>query len=103
MFDTKAQIMTHRKESHPNLISPCSFFIEGKCSFEDSVCWYSHKPIKSTSLREFYCRFCDKSFKRKLDFMIHRKSEHENFIPACREEKKDSCRFTQKECWYKHE
>ena len=25
-----------------------------------------------------------------------------NFIPACRADNIDSCRFTEKECWYKH-
>ena len=104
LFDTKCQIMTHRKECHPNLIKPCSFFMEGKCAFDDNVCWYSHKdkPNKSTVLKEFKCRFCDKSFKRKEEFMIHRKTEHKNFIPACRADNIDSCRFTEKECWYQH-
>ena len=103
LFDTKGEIMTHRKESHPNLIKPCTYFIEGKCSFEDSVCWYSHKSIKSAVIQEFKCRFCGENFKRKEEFMKHRKIEHENFIPTCRENKKDSCRFTNNECWYKHE
>ena len=102
LFDSKSQIMIHRKESHPDLVKPCNYFMEGKCTFDDSVCWYSHKNIKPAVQKKFDCRFCDKSFKRKEEFMTHRKSEHENFIPPCREDQKDSCRFTEKECWYKH-
>ena len=76
--------------------------MEGKCAFEEK-CWYSHKNIKSTIIKEFKCRFCDKCYKRKEEFMVHRKMEHENFVPACRADKNDSCRFSDKECWYKHE
>ena len=95
--------MTHRKECHPNLIKACSYFLEGKCCFEESVCWYSHKTTKSTVPKEFKCRFCEMIFNRKEEFMTHRKNVHENFIPRCREDINGTCRFTTKECWYKHE
>ena len=102
-FYSKGEIMTHRKEVHPNLIKACSYFLEGKCSFEESDCWYSHKRTKSTVEKEFQCRFCEKIFKRKHEFMIHRKNEHKNVIPTCREHQNGTCRFTTIECWYKHE
>ena len=56
LFDTKCEIMIHRKECHPDLIKSCSYFMEGKCAFEEKY-WYSHKNIKSTIVKEFKCRF----------------------------------------------
>ena len=34
--------------------------------------------------------------------MEHRKIEHVNYISECRENKNGWCRFSDKECWFKH-
>ena len=77
-LSTKCELMNQRKKSHPNLIKPCKIFLEGKCYF-DNICWYSHQKTRPILVEEFKCRFCEKTFKRKEEFMIHRKIEHENY------------------------
>ena len=36
------ELKTHIKRTHPEKLNVCSFFLEGKCMFEDDICWYSH-------------------------------------------------------------
>ena len=40
-FVDKKHLMQHRKEYHIEKVKPCSYFIEGKCDF-DEECWYLH-------------------------------------------------------------
>ena len=46
------------------------------------------------------CRNCEKVFKTKPDFMVHRKTEHYRLVALCR--KGDDCQFKNR-CWWKHE
>ena len=104
---SKGDLMTHRKQSHPQTIKMCRYFIQGNCAFDAQVCWYSHdQSIKYTTaqtLKEFKCSFCGKAFQSKSAFMKHRKDEHQKTISECRNDKNGWCRFSAEKCWYKHE
>ena len=43
IFESKAQMMSHRKLEHSNLITPCNKFRLGNCRFRMEVCWYKHE------------------------------------------------------------
>ena len=108
-FTTKGELMSHRKEIHTTTIKICRYFVQGKCAFNDDVCWYSHNKIEQNkasefpqTLKEFTCSFCDNKFKRKTEFMEHRKSMHADHISECRDNKNGWCRFSDEDCWYNH-
>ena len=85
--------MEHRKEAHIEKVKPCSYFIEGKCDFDDE-CWYVHCSTGSGhEKKEFICRACDKRFTNKNDFMQHRKKEHVQNLFFCKNALKGTCRF----------
>ena len=50
----------------------------------------------------FKCNSCDKEFKLRLDFLRHRKKEHEHVVPKCRNEPSKSCKFGDLKCWFNH-
>ena len=104
---TRWELMSHRKKEHPTTIKICRYFIRGECSFGDKLCWFSHnknnKDNIPQTLNEFKCSFCGEVFKRKLDFMKHRKSNHPETISECINEKNGFCRFQDDECWFRHE
>ena len=104
------ELMTHRKNSHPETIKTCKYFVKGKCGFPESVCWFNHKIRETNSatltpqtLMQFHCGFCKKIFTNKSDFMKHRVREHEEYVPECRNNLNGCCTFSAKECWFKHE
>ena len=41
-FTSKLNLMTHRKEVHPDKIKDCRFFKENTCVFDENACWYGH-------------------------------------------------------------
>ena len=94
------------KERHPHTIKTCKYFLMGKCDFPESVCWFNHTKDTSSpspqSLLEFRCGFCDKVYRNKSQFMKHRKSDHEDSVPDCRDFKNECCNFSANECWFKH-
>ena len=42
-FDSKYDMMIHRKKSHSNHIKQCNKFLQGSCQFQESFCWYNHE------------------------------------------------------------
>ena len=101
-FENKKCFMEHRKEAHIEKVKPCSYFIEGKCDFDDE-CWYVHCSTGSGhEKKEFICRVCDKRFTNKNDFMQHRTKEHVQNVFFCKNALKGTCRFGAKKCWFNH-
>ena len=41
--------MTHKKQNHPQSVSKCRDFLEGKCDFTANECWYNHEKRKPVS------------------------------------------------------
>ena len=100
--------MVHRKEKHPNKTKMCRYFLQDKCAFDGSICWFSHDQTNDSKgslfpqiLKEFKCSFCEQIFKNKSDFMQHRKHEHPKYVSECRENQNGSCKFDET-CWYQH-
>ena len=44
-FESKPDMMGHRKKYHPNIIKPCFQFINGNCPFQSEFCWFIHSQI----------------------------------------------------------
>ena len=102
-FSTKGDLMIHRKEAHKEKVNQCRYFTAGNCVFGDESCWYSHSRSNTdTSLSEFKCTICEKSFKIRSDFMHHRKEDHIKNVPICIDSVNGICRFGTGNCWYNH-
>ena len=41
-FESKPNLMRHRKISHPNVIRQCNNFAQNMCKFQGSSCWFRH-------------------------------------------------------------
>jgi hypothetical protein len=54
-------------------------------------------------LKQFKCGFCENVFEHKSDFMNHRKKQHTQSVPACRDNINGTCRRDTSTCWFKHE
>ena len=102
-FETKRDLMSHRKDTHIEKVKFCSYFAEGKCIFGDD-CWYNHSKTGSNyDKTEYRCRVCDKSFVNRHDFMHHRRKEHAKNVPFCKNALKGTCHFGVNNCWFNHD
>ena len=51
-FNTRAEVMVHRKKRHPEIVKPCSNF-EGKiCRFNEKFCWFKHADTEDVESME---------------------------------------------------
>ena len=41
-FDTKRNLMDHRRDYHKHLSKLCRYYMKGECEFDDQ-CWYRHE------------------------------------------------------------
>ena len=77
-----------------------------KCEFPENVCWFMHKKPDTTlsqqTLKDYKCGVCEKTFHHKTDFMNHRKQEHAQFVPECKDYRNGVCRYEQNGCWFRH-
>ena len=101
-FETKGNLMMHRKSAHIDKVNNCTYFSEGNCDFGDR-CWYNHSRDRSDSDKTFKCSFCEQIFKTKSDFMSHRKTAHAKKIPICKNSMNGFCQFGRKHCWFNHD
>ena len=101
-FKNKDDLMIHRKKSHEERVTRCRFFMEGKCTFGDE-CWYSHKTNARKTVTEYTCKICEQVFKFKAEFMKHKRHEHVESVPVCRDALNGTCHFGNTKCWFKHE
>ena len=42
-FESKPEMMKHRKKMHSQVIMPCTQFQINKCRFQDERCWFKHE------------------------------------------------------------
>ena len=101
-FKTKGALMMHRKDVHAEKVNMCSYFIEGNCNFGTDKCWYSHTK-NNQKTTTFKCSKCEQVFETRPDFMLHKKKDHSESIPICREALNGTCKFGKINCWYNHE
>ena len=100
MFNSKAELMIHRKLQHSDIIKVCNWYKNGTCVYTDDTCWYSHEYDRNVNQT---CRFCEQTFESKNQLMVHRKSIHVNIVAKCRNFQLGDCNFSNEECWYKHD
>ena len=41
-FESKTELMVHRKTKHKSKVRMCTNFMQNNCKFESKACWYSH-------------------------------------------------------------
>ena len=73
-FDTKRNLMDHRRDYHKHLSKLCRYYMKGECEFDDQ-CWYRHETssrMKTVSL----CNNCDETFVSKSELAIHMNEKH---------------------------
>ena len=95
--------MKHKKTMHMEKVSICWRFVSGTCIFGDQNCWFSHsKSSNDLEAENFKCSSCEKEFRSLPDCLRHRKQDHNQLVPPCRNETNGSCKFGDKRCWFKH-
>ena len=100
MFKTKSDLMVHSKKVHQEKTQLCRNYLEGNCDFGDTDCWFSHDVNSKMSSKVYKCSLCAKVFKLRSDFMYHRKKEHLEIVPQCKNG--ETCNFEVSKCWYIH-
>ena len=68
-----------------------------------SASWYSHKNDSRKILPEYKCKAFEEDFKVKSEFMKHRRHEHVESVPLCRDASNGSCQFGKVKCWFNHQ
>ena len=72
-FETKDSL------THANKVKQCIFFSEGTWEFGNELFWFNHDKFSNSLLEGatlINCNLCDKTFRTRSDFMIHRKHDH---------------------------
>ena len=49
-FESKSDMMIHRKSTHSAIIKQCTTYVQGTCQFQENYCWYNHE--KQTNGRD---------------------------------------------------
>lgn len=102
-FKTRKELMVHKKEVHSERVAPCRKYKLGKCSFRDADCWFLHCEAEfDEECKKVTCNVCDEEFFCQSDFLKHRKLEHRNSVPLCKNERNGKCSFGKSNCWFIH-
>ena len=101
---TKWRLMEHRAKAHPSQLE-CRFYKEKKCNFTKTQCAYKHTDSEDdgSDKVQFTCNYCKKIFECRDDLMKHRKVEHIEKVRPCKKHDEGNCKYTDRECWFKHE
>ena len=110
-FSDKWNLMNHCRDTHPDKRRPCRNYQRDECEYPSDEgpkgCWWSHTAeIHSTSQSSksntnSNCNICGESFKKNFNLMIHKKDQHIESVPMCRNSKNGQCEFSK--CWFRHE
>ena len=101
-FSRKSDIMKHKKIFHKEKVSTCWKFVAGDCPFSDINCWFNHTKDKLEQLDEVECNWCEKVFMTQPELLNHRKKEHIENVPKCRNADIGICRYNEF-CWFIHD
>ena len=101
-FRTKGDLMVHRKKAHAEKVRLCRFYEKGCCDRGDSDCWFSHDKTAKKTPETYSCSICENIFGTRSEFMHHRKKEHSETVPKCKDEY-GTCQFGITKCWFKHD
>ena len=101
-FNTKWDMMAHRKTMHLSTVAYCKRNIDGTCPYTQERCWWNHAEKVILAGDQVTCFICNKTFRNKHIMMKHRKNEHAELIRPCTQYQSNSCRFLSEVCWFKH-
>ena len=107
-FSDYWNLMNHRRDVHPERRRRCRNDLAGECERSGEECWWKHAPEntitekRSTHDSRQSCNICDEIFTSKSFLMIHKKKEHEESVPVCRDFQRGNCEYPLNKCWYKH-
>ena len=100
-FTTKRNLMNHNKREHAGKVANCWKFAAGTCHYGNH-CWFSHTIIDQEP-KQFKCNECGKSFITPSEFHLHKKQDHKQLLPTCRNAQNGKCRFGELLCWFNHD
>ena len=92
--------MLHYKREHADSVSDCWNFNAGVCEWGKN-CWFLHSEERIKT--DFKCIVCDEKIQTKMIFMDHRKRNHENLTPKCKNISNGSCDYGSKNSEENHE
>jgi hypothetical protein len=98
-FDSKRELMKHRKKEHSDRVSVCWKFTSGECEYGIEKCWFNHS---SSAKCEIKWKFCEQIFPNQYEFLTHPKQFHVQFVPPCRIVTNGTCNYTNENCWFNH-
>ena len=95
--------MNHRRDTHGKTKEKCKYNVPpSTCKHGPAECWNDHSSIPEDS-EEYKCTVCDDKFTSIPQMRRHRKKEHIESVPICREtEKGKKCSRSDQYCWYSH-
>ena len=47
-FESKSEMMRHRKNQHSSIVQRCNLFLKKSCRFQSEFCWFKH-DIENTN------------------------------------------------------
>ena len=69
MFETKHDLMNHRKKDHSSSVAPCKNYLIKNCTFSAELCWWNHSEKEDQTIE---CFVCGNKFDSKSSMMNHR-------------------------------
>ena len=98
-FNSKPNLMIHRKSEHSNTVAQCRKNQTGECNYSAEMCWWSHNENVVLNIK---CYFCESRFDSRTAVMLHRKKEHAKTVKPCSKFQDSNCSFTDEVCWFQH-
>ena len=95
--------MQHNKEEHKIKVSVCWNYQAGNCEFQDDSCWFAHKQTNEFTSEQFKCNNCQLTFKNRPEYLGHRKLNHMEMVPICKNIIKGKCEYSEDKCWFNHQ
>ena len=100
-FETRKQLMEHKKNDHNEKVALCWNFLSGNCDYGDDYCWFIHNKGEKQK-ENFKCNICGHAFNTKNETQYHIKQEHVMSVPKCKNARK-SCWYGPEKCWFQHD
>ena len=97
-FESKNELMMHRKKEHVEKVQVCWNFVSSKCQFVEDLCWFRHCNSEMQQ-EKYYCKFCGETFMTRNDLQIHKKIKHNKTVLYCTNE---VCWYGPEKCWFRH-
>ena len=105
-FESKPNLMKHRKAEHIKTVAYCKKKASGECFFSDT-CWWNHdtqlEKERKAEGTGFKCYTCNETFNQKANMMIHKKEQHRHLVRSCNLFIDNKCPHSDSVCWYLHE